>query len=192
MVTEQLDAVIGVDTHTAALLHPTGAVNAATVIDTSGSGYQVPLDFAQAQAPGPRLLWRKAPAAMGSGSLGSCTSTGSWSSRSTTHAGRPDAAASPTPSTPSAPLGRCWPDPTRPSRALGRGQVARVLRGRTALYSIRQSSTSTWASTSVGHAEVTLRSRLTAIMCGATHASRSQLARLHPRPRREEERNGCC
>jgi transposase len=61
MVTEQLDAVIGVDTHrdthTAALLRPTGAVVAATVIDTTGNGYQALLDFALAHAPGPRLLW---------------------------------------------------------------------------------------------------------------------------------------
>jgi transposase len=61
MVTEQLDAVIGVDTHrdthTAALLRPTGAVVAATVINTTGSGYQALLDFALAHAPGPRLLW---------------------------------------------------------------------------------------------------------------------------------------
>jgi transposase len=61
MVTEQLDAVIGVDTHrdthTAALLRPTGAVVAATVIDTTGSGYQALLDFVLAHAPGPRLLW---------------------------------------------------------------------------------------------------------------------------------------
>jgi len=61
MVTEQLDAVIGVDTHrdthTAALLRPTGAVVAATVIDTTRSGYQALLDFVLAHAPGPRLLW---------------------------------------------------------------------------------------------------------------------------------------
>jgi transposase len=61
MVTDQLDAVIGVDTHrdthSAAVLRPTGAMVATTVIDTTGSGYQALLDFVLAHAPGPRLLW---------------------------------------------------------------------------------------------------------------------------------------
>jgi transposase len=61
MVTEQLDAVIGVDTHrdthSAALLRPTGGVVATTVVATTGSGYQALLDFALQHAPGPRLLW---------------------------------------------------------------------------------------------------------------------------------------
>jgi transposase len=61
MVTEQLDAVIGVDTHrdthTAALLRATGAVVATTVVDASRGGYQALLDFALQHALGPRLVW---------------------------------------------------------------------------------------------------------------------------------------
>jgi len=61
MVTDELDAVIGVDTHrdihAAALVRPTGAVVSQTQIDTTGEGYQALLDFALQHAPGPRLVW---------------------------------------------------------------------------------------------------------------------------------------
>ena len=61
MVTDELDAVIGVDTHrdihAAALVRPTGAVVSQTQIDTAGEGYQALLDFVLQHAPGPRLVW---------------------------------------------------------------------------------------------------------------------------------------
>ena len=61
MLAEEVDAVIGVDTHrdthTAALVRPTGASIAATVISTDPAGFAHLLDFAIAHAPGPRLVW---------------------------------------------------------------------------------------------------------------------------------------
>jgi hypothetical protein len=69
MVTDELDAVIGVDTHrdihAAALVRPTGAVVSQTQIDTTGEGYQH-----CSTSPSPRVhgwcgRW-KAPAATAS------------------------------------------------------------------------------------------------------------------------------
>ncbi|MEX5721004.1 IS110 family transposase [Geodermatophilus maliterrae] len=61
MLAEEVDAVIGVDTHrdthTAALLRPTGANIAATVISTDPAGFEQLLNFVLAHAPGPRLAW---------------------------------------------------------------------------------------------------------------------------------------
>jgi transposase len=61
MLAEEVDAVIGVDTHrdthTAALVHPTGARIASTVISTDPAGFAQLLDFALVHAPGPRLVW---------------------------------------------------------------------------------------------------------------------------------------
>ena len=59
MLADEVDAVIGVDTHrdthTAALVRPTGAILASTVLSTDPSGFAQLLDFVLAQAPGPRL-----------------------------------------------------------------------------------------------------------------------------------------
>ena len=61
MLAEEIDAVIGVDTHrdtdTAALVRPTGASIASTVISTDPAGFARLLDFAIVNAPGPRLVW---------------------------------------------------------------------------------------------------------------------------------------
>jgi transposase len=61
MLAEEVDAVIGVDTHrdthTAALVRPTGASTASTVISTDPAGFAQLLDFAIVNAPGPRLVW---------------------------------------------------------------------------------------------------------------------------------------
>ena len=61
MLAEQVDAVVGVDTHrdthTAALLRPTGAVLGTVEISTDESGFAQLLEFVTAQTPGPRLVW---------------------------------------------------------------------------------------------------------------------------------------
>jgi transposase len=61
MLATEVDAVIGVDTHrdthTAALVHPTGASIATTVISTDPAGFHQLLDFVTVHAPGPRLVW---------------------------------------------------------------------------------------------------------------------------------------
>jgi transposase len=61
MVTDQPDAVVGVDTHTdthtAALLCPVGTVLAQLTVATDPAGYAQLLAWATSQAPGGRLVW---------------------------------------------------------------------------------------------------------------------------------------
>ena len=61
MLADNVDAVIGVDTHrdthTAALLHRTGAIINTTVITSDSAGFAQLLDFVTARAPGDRLVW---------------------------------------------------------------------------------------------------------------------------------------
>jgi transposase len=61
MLADNVDAVIGVDTHrdthTAAIVRPTGAVITSTVVTTDLLGFQDLLDFVEANAPAGRLVW---------------------------------------------------------------------------------------------------------------------------------------
>lgn len=61
IVANQLDAIIGVDTHTdthtAALLSPIGAVLAHITVPADAAGYTHLQSWAAAHAPGPRLVW---------------------------------------------------------------------------------------------------------------------------------------
>lgn len=61
MLTEHLDAVIGVDTHTdshsAAICDARGAVLAELTVSADAQGYQQLLDAALTHCPGPRILW---------------------------------------------------------------------------------------------------------------------------------------
>lgn len=61
MLADQVDAVIGVDTHrdthTAAVVRPTGAVIACTVFTTDVEGFQELLEFVEVNAPAGRLVW---------------------------------------------------------------------------------------------------------------------------------------
>lgn len=61
MLVDNIDAVIGVDTHrdthSAAILRSTGGPIAAITVATDLAGFAQLLDFAVAHAPGPRLAW---------------------------------------------------------------------------------------------------------------------------------------
>lgn len=61
ILADRVDAVIGVDTHTdthsAALVSPTGAVLAQHTVPATPAGYTELITWATSNAPGPRLLW---------------------------------------------------------------------------------------------------------------------------------------
>lgn len=61
MLADQVDAVIGVDTHhdthTASVVTPLGAELAHLQAPADAAGYQALLDFARIYAPGPRVVW---------------------------------------------------------------------------------------------------------------------------------------
>jgi transposase len=61
MLADQVDAVIGVDTHhdthTASIVTPLGAELAHLQAPADAAGYEALLDFARTHAPGPRMVW---------------------------------------------------------------------------------------------------------------------------------------
>ncbi len=61
MLADQVDAVIGVDTHhdthTASVVTPLGATLAHLQVAADAAGYQTLLEFARGNAPGPRMVW---------------------------------------------------------------------------------------------------------------------------------------
>jgi hypothetical protein len=97
MLAEQVDGVIGVDTHrdtlAAAAVSPIGAVLASTDSPANARGYRRLLDFARQQIPAAAAGPWKASAATAPASQPSWTRPASRSSRSAARNERPTAAA---------------------------------------------------------------------------------------------------
>jgi transposase len=85
MLAEQVDHVIGVDTHrdsnTAAILNPAGALQAQTTLATDAFGYRRLFAFARKHAPGRRCWAIEGTGSFGAGLTSFLLEHGEWAAQ---------------------------------------------------------------------------------------------------------------